>query len=128
LQLVSRQEASEPPPTELIVTGAPASSVLLVDGVQKEQVAETGHRPYVLSVAPGPHTLEVKRNDQLVYRENSTWPGRETHRQPSVGHRRKLADRRAAPQRAQPPPYLYLATPGRTGAYYVALSSDGVSR
>jgi hypothetical protein len=60
----------EPPPTELIVTGAPASSVLLVDGVQKEQVAETVHRPYVLSVAPGPHTLEVKRNDQLVYREN----------------------------------------------------------
>jgi hypothetical protein len=59
-----------PPPTELIVTGAPANSLLLVDGVQKEQVAETGRRPYVLTVAPGPHTLEVKRNDKVVYRED----------------------------------------------------------
>jgi hypothetical protein len=59
-----------PPPTELIVTGAPANSVLLVDGVPKDEVAETGRRPHVLTVEPGSHTLEVKRNDKVVYRED----------------------------------------------------------
>jgi hypothetical protein len=59
-----------PEPTELVVTGAPSSSILFIDGVQIREVNEAGNRPQVLQVAPGTHTLEVKTGDKVAYREN----------------------------------------------------------
>jgi hypothetical protein len=59
-----------PDPTELIVTGAPADSVLFVDGVQAGQPSEA-NRPQVLDVTPGTHTLEVRTGDTVAYREDT---------------------------------------------------------
>jgi hypothetical protein len=59
-----------PDPTELIVTGAPAGSVLFVDGIQTGQPSEA-NRPQVLDVSPGTHILEVKTGDTVAYRENT---------------------------------------------------------
>jgi PEGA domain len=58
-----------PPPTELIVTGAPAGATLLVDGVQSGQVAEANNRTQILPVTSGNHVLEVKVGDSTTYSE-----------------------------------------------------------
>lgn len=60
-----------PDPTVLIVTGAPVSSLLYVDGMQSGHATESGNRTQVLEVTPGTHTLEVKLADAVVYRENT---------------------------------------------------------
>lgn len=60
-----------PDPTELIVTGAPVSSFLFVDGAQAGHATEASNRTQVLVVAPGAHTLEVKLSDIVVYREDT---------------------------------------------------------
>jgi len=60
-----------PAQTELIVTGAPADSVLFIDGLQSGQATQAGNRPRVLEVAPGAHTVEVKMGDTVAYRENT---------------------------------------------------------
>lgn len=62
--------APPPDPTELIVTGTPAASFLFVDGVQMGQAVEAGNKPQILDVQPGSHTLEVKTDDKVVYRED----------------------------------------------------------
>jgi hypothetical protein len=59
------------PPTELIVTGAPAGASLLVDGVQAGQVADVDNRTQVLRVTSGTHLLEVKVGDAITYREST---------------------------------------------------------
>jgi hypothetical protein len=69
-----RSKPPPPEPPELVVTGIAAGSVLFVDGVQAGQATESGNRSRVLDVAPGAHTLEVKRGDTVVYRE-STYVG-----------------------------------------------------
>jgi hypothetical protein len=60
-----------PAPTELIVTGAPAGSLLYVDGAQVGQPAQAGKHAQVLRVAAGTHVLEVKVGDAIAYRENT---------------------------------------------------------
>jgi hypothetical protein len=60
-----------PDPTELIVTGAPVGSLLLVDGVQSGHATEASNRTQILVVTPGTHTLEVKLTDVVVYREHT---------------------------------------------------------
>lgn len=60
-----------PDPTELIVTGAPAGSLLFVDGAQVGQPAEAGKHTQVLRVAAGTHVLEVKVGESVTYRENT---------------------------------------------------------
>jgi hypothetical protein len=60
-----------PAPAQLIVTGAPVDSLLFVDGVQNGHPTEAGNRTQVLEVSPGTHTLEVKLNDIVAYRENT---------------------------------------------------------
>jgi len=60
-----------PAPPELIVTGVPAGATLFVDGVQTGQVADVNDRTQVLEVAPGTHTLEVRRGDTVAYREST---------------------------------------------------------
>jgi hypothetical protein len=60
-----------PAPTRLIVTGAPVESLLFVDGVQNGHPTEAGNRTQVLEVTPGTHSVEVRLNDIVVYRENT---------------------------------------------------------
>jgi hypothetical protein len=60
-----------PDPTELIVTGAPAGSLLFVDGTQVGPPAEAHKHTQVLRVAAGTHVLEVKVGDSVAYRENT---------------------------------------------------------
>jgi hypothetical protein len=60
-----------PPPAEFIVTGAPAGSLLFIDGVQVGQAKEAGAQSQIVDVAPGTHILEVKVGDAVVYREDS---------------------------------------------------------
>lgn len=60
-----------PQPSELIVTGAPAGSILFVDGAQAGHETQANDRPQVLDVAPGTHMLEVKVGGNVTYRENA---------------------------------------------------------
>ena len=59
-----------PDPTEIIVTGAPAGSIVFIDGTQRGQAAELNDRPQLLSVHEGTHVVEVHRGDTVIYREN----------------------------------------------------------
>jgi hypothetical protein len=59
-----------PPPSELVITGAPAGAVLLVDGTLAGQEAEA-KKPQIFEVAPGTHVVEVKVGDTITYRENT---------------------------------------------------------
>jgi hypothetical protein len=58
-----------PPPTEIVVNGAPTDSVVFVDGSQAGQPAVRG-RPQMLDVSPGDHKVEVHSGDRVVYRED----------------------------------------------------------
>ncbi|MGO9932007.1 MAG: hypothetical protein ACLPV8_09370 [Steroidobacteraceae bacterium] len=57
-------------PPELIVTGAPAGSIVFIDGAPQGQAAELNDRPQPLTVAEGTHVVEVRRGDRIVYRED----------------------------------------------------------
>jgi hypothetical protein len=60
-----------PEPTELVVTGLSAGSTIFVDGVQVgTATAQNGH-PLMVTVAPGPHTVEIHSEAALVYREDT---------------------------------------------------------
>jgi hypothetical protein len=64
--------AKPPPPApELVVTGAPAGSAVFVDDVQSGQVAEVNGKPQVLAVSAGPHIVEVRTGDTVIYREQT---------------------------------------------------------
>jgi len=58
-------------PTELIVTGAPAGSIVYVDGAQIGQAAAVNDRPQVVNVAAGSHKVEVHSGEVIVYREDT---------------------------------------------------------
>jgi hypothetical protein len=60
-----------PDPTELIVTGAPAGSLVFVDGLQNGSATAPNNRPQALSVAPGVHKVEIHMGDAVVYREDT---------------------------------------------------------
>jgi len=65
--------AKSPPPREpavLIVTGVAANSILFIDGVQKGQAAVSNDKPQIVTVSEGPHTVEVRTGDRVVYRES----------------------------------------------------------
>jgi hypothetical protein len=63
------KRAAPPDPTEIVVNGAPADSVVFVDGAQSGQPAVRG-RPQLLEVSPGDHKVEVHADDRVVYRED----------------------------------------------------------
>jgi hypothetical protein len=65
------RKSPAPAPTELIVTGAPARSLLFIDGVQTGEAKEVTSRPQVVDVAPGSHIVEVRMGDAVAYRENT---------------------------------------------------------
>ena len=60
-----------PDPTELIVTGAPAGSLIFVDGLQSGQATAVSDHPQVLDVAAGAHKVEIHVEDRIVYREDT---------------------------------------------------------
>jgi hypothetical protein len=60
-----------PDPTEIIVTGAPGGSIILVDGLQTGQETAAGDHPQVLNVAAGAHKVEIQVGDKVVYREET---------------------------------------------------------
>jgi hypothetical protein len=60
-----------PDPTQIIVTGAPAGSIVFVDGLQVGQETVLNDHPQVLNVAAGPHKVEIHVGDTVVYREET---------------------------------------------------------
>jgi hypothetical protein len=60
-----------PDPTEIIVTGAPAGSILFVDGLPTGQATAINDHTQVLSVAAGAHKVEIHVGDAVVYREDT---------------------------------------------------------
>jgi hypothetical protein len=60
-----------PNPTEIIVTGAPAGSIVLIDGVPIGQATAGNGRSRVLDVAAGAHKVEIRTGDRIVYREDT---------------------------------------------------------
>jgi hypothetical protein len=53
------KKAQLPKATEIVVTGAPAGSIVFVDGAQAGQAAALNDRPQILNVAAGSHKVEV---------------------------------------------------------------------
>jgi hypothetical protein len=68
-----------PDPSELIVTGAPAGSIIFVDGSQTGEATTASDHPQVLNVAAGAHKVEIQMGDKIVYREE-TYVGLGEHR------------------------------------------------
>jgi hypothetical protein len=60
-----------PDPTEIIVTGAPAGSIVFVDGLQSGQPTALNDHTQVLNVAAGAHKVEIHVGDTVVYREET---------------------------------------------------------
>jgi hypothetical protein len=61
----------QPEPTEIIVTGAPAGSLVFIDGAQVGQAAAHNDQSQVLIVAAGAHKVEIHQGDKIVYREDT---------------------------------------------------------
>jgi hypothetical protein len=60
-----------PDPSELIVTGAPAGSIVFVDNVPNGQTAAFNDKPQVLTVSAGTHSVEVRVGSSVVYQEQT---------------------------------------------------------
>jgi hypothetical protein len=67
----SRRSPRLPDPTEIIVTGAPAGSLVFLDGAQAGHAAARNDHSQVLDVAAGAHIVEIHVGDTVVYRENT---------------------------------------------------------
>jgi hypothetical protein len=65
-----RRQPPAPPPSELIVTGVPANSRVLIDGTQAGEPADVNNRTQVVKVSPGTHVVEIKTGDKTAYRES----------------------------------------------------------
>lgn len=69
-----------PEPTQLVVNGAPAGSILLIDGVQAGVENSSSTKSQLVAIAPGMHIIEVKVRDKIAYRERTYVAPGETHR------------------------------------------------
>jgi hypothetical protein len=58
-----------PNPTEIVVNGAPAESVVFVDGTQVGQPVPRGQNAQIVRVAPGNHKVDVHLGERVVYHE-----------------------------------------------------------
>jgi hypothetical protein len=65
------KRAQVPNPTEIIVTGAPAGSVVFVDGTQAGQPTAQNDQSQILEVPAGAHKVEIHASDKVVYREDT---------------------------------------------------------
>jgi hypothetical protein len=68
-----------PDPAEIIVTGAPAGSIVFIDGLQAAAATAVNDHPQVLDVSAGTHKVEIQMGDAVVYRED-TYVGQGEHR------------------------------------------------
>jgi hypothetical protein len=75
----SSRRSPQPHPTEIVVTGAPAGSIVYVDGAPAGPPAAVNDRPQVVDVAAGSHKVEIHVGDAIVYRED-TYVGSGEHR------------------------------------------------
>jgi len=66
-------------PPGLVVKGAPAGSILFVDGLQVGPAAQYDGNPKVLTVLEGVHTVEIRVGSNVVYSEKSLATSGETH-------------------------------------------------
>jgi hypothetical protein len=66
------------PPT-LIVKGAPAGSVLFVDGLSMGNAAQFDGNPKTLAVLEGTHQVEVRLGGAVVYKERAFTSDGESH-------------------------------------------------
>jgi hypothetical protein len=64
--------ARTPPPEtpEIIVTGAPAESIVFIDDVQQGEPASSNDKSEVLSVSEGTHKVQIRIGGRVVYRED----------------------------------------------------------
>ncbi len=67
----SRKPPPVPNPTQIVVTGAPEGSSVLIDGEQTEQAVLHNQHSQVLNVAAGTHKVEIRMGDRIVYREDT---------------------------------------------------------
>jgi hypothetical protein len=65
----SRRHAA-PAPAEITVTGAPAGSIILIDGKSMGDAVVNDYSQ-VIEVAPGSHEVEIRVGDRIVYREDT---------------------------------------------------------
>ena len=75
-QTTVRTGAAQP---GLIVTGAPSSAVLYVDGLPMGPAPQYDGRPKVLAVLEGPHQVEVREGSLDLYRGKVFLSNGETH-------------------------------------------------
>lgn len=69
----------------LIVKGAPAGSVLYVDGLVMGPAAQFDGKPKVLAVLEGVHHVEIRQGATVVYSEKTFASSGETHTVTVVG-------------------------------------------
>jgi hypothetical protein len=67
------------PAPAFIVTGAPADSLLYVDGVQMGAATTFNGKPYTVSVLEGVHLVDVRLAGKVIYSEKVFVGGGETH-------------------------------------------------
>ncbi len=53
------------------MTGAPRGSLVFIDDTQTGQPTPKNNYPQVLDVAAGPHKVEIRMGEVLVYREDT---------------------------------------------------------
>lgn len=75
-QTTVRSGTSQP---GLIVTGAPDGSTLFVDGLQIGAATEYDGDPNVLAVLEGTHTVEIRRDGNVVFSQKTFVGAGETH-------------------------------------------------
>ena len=63
----------------LIVTGAPAGSILFVDGLRIGSATQFTGSPNVLAVLEGTHQIEVRLGDAVVYHEKAFVSSGQSH-------------------------------------------------
>lgn len=66
------------PPT-LIVTGAPAGSLLFVDGLDMGAAPQYDGNPKVLALLEGTHQVEVRMGSNVVFREKAFVSSGQSH-------------------------------------------------
>lgn len=75
-QTTVRTGAAQP---SLIVEGAPAGAILIVDGVSMGPAMQFDGKPKVLAVVEGVHTLEIRQGSTVIFRDKALFSGGETH-------------------------------------------------
>jgi hypothetical protein len=60
-----------PAPAEITITGAPAGSLVWVDGKQMGEATPANDYSQVIEVPPGTHQVEIRVGGRIVYREDT---------------------------------------------------------